>query len=40
MVDEGRVLRLLRAITDDIVVLKRESVADENVGRIPSGSEG
>jgi uncharacterized protein YutE (UPF0331/DUF86 family) len=29
MIDEGRVLRLLRAITDDIVVLKRESVADE-----------
>jgi uncharacterized protein YutE (UPF0331/DUF86 family) len=29
MVDEGRVLRLLRAITDDIAVLSRESAADE-----------
>jgi uncharacterized protein YutE (UPF0331/DUF86 family) len=29
MVDEGRVLRLLRNITDDIAVLKRESSASE-----------
>ncbi len=29
MVDEGRVLRLLRNITDDVAVLKRESSASE-----------
>ena len=29
MVDEGRVLRLLRGVTDDVAVLKRESAADE-----------
>ena len=29
MVDEGRVLRLLRSVTDDVAVLKQESVADE-----------
>ncbi len=29
MVDEGRVLRLLRGVTDDIAVLRRESAADE-----------
>ena len=30
MVDEDRILRLLRSITDDISVLKRESGADES----------
>jgi hypothetical protein len=30
VVDEGRILRLLRSITDDISVLKRESGADES----------
>ena len=30
MVDEDRVLRLLRGITDDISVLKRESAADDD----------
>jgi uncharacterized protein YutE (UPF0331/DUF86 family) len=29
MVDEGRVLRLLRNVTDDVAVLQRESVAGE-----------
>lgn len=29
MVDEGRVLRLLRSVTDDLAVLQRESAADE-----------
>jgi hypothetical protein len=29
MVDEARVLRLLRNITDDVAVLQRESVAGE-----------
>lgn len=28
MVDEGRVLRLLRGVTDDLAVLRRESAAD------------
>ena len=30
MVDEDRVLRLLRGITDDISVLKRESAASDS----------
>ena len=30
MVDEERVLRLLRSITDDVSVLKRESAAEES----------
>ena len=30
MVDEDRVLRLLRSITDDLAVLRRESGADES----------
>ncbi|UQX12093.1 hypothetical protein [Candidatus Mycobacterium methanotrophicum] len=29
MVDEARILRLLRGITDDLAILRRESVADE-----------
>ncbi len=29
MVDEGRVLRLLRSVTDDVAVLQRESAASE-----------
>jgi uncharacterized protein YutE (UPF0331/DUF86 family) len=29
VVDEGRVLRLLRSVTDDVAVLTRESAADE-----------
>ena len=37
MVDEGRVLRLLRKVTDDVAVLQRESVAGDDaivVGRL------
>ena len=30
MVDEVRILRLLRSITDDVSVLRRESGADES----------
>ena len=30
MVDEGRILRLLRGISDDVSVLRRESGADES----------
>ena len=30
MVDEGRILRLLRSISDDVSVLQRESGADES----------
>ena len=30
MVDEGRILRLLRSISDDVSVLRRESGADES----------
>ena len=33
MVDEARVLRLLRSVSDDVSVLRRESGADE--GRRP-----
>jgi len=29
VVDEGRILRLLRGITDDLTILRRESAADE-----------
>jgi uncharacterized protein YutE (UPF0331/DUF86 family) len=29
VVDEGRVLRLLRGVTDDVAVLRRESAADQ-----------
>jgi uncharacterized protein YutE (UPF0331/DUF86 family) len=29
VVDEGRVLRLLRGVTDDVAVLRQESAADE-----------
>lgn len=29
MVDEGRVLRLLRGVTDDVAVLKQEAAADD-----------
>ncbi len=29
MVDEGRILRLLRSVTDDLAVLRQESAADE-----------
>lgn len=29
MVDEARILRLLRGTTDDVAILHRESVADE-----------
>ncbi len=35
MVDEGRVLRLLRGMTEDIAVLKREADADEVRRRDP-----
>ncbi|MGH3182130.1 MAG: type VII toxin-antitoxin system HepT family RNase toxin [Streptosporangiaceae bacterium] len=35
MVDEGRVLRLLRGVTDDVAVLKREATADEARRRDP-----
>ena len=30
MVDEGRILRLLRSVTDDVSVLEREAGADES----------
>jgi hypothetical protein len=30
VVDEGRILRLLRSISDDVSVLQRESGADES----------
>jgi uncharacterized protein YutE (UPF0331/DUF86 family) len=30
VVDEGRILRLVRSITDDVSVLKRESSADQS----------
>jgi len=30
VVDEGRILRLLRSISDDLSVLRRESGADES----------
>ena len=35
MVDEDRVLRLLRGVTDDVTVLKRESAADDMRRRDP-----
>ena len=35
MVDEGRVLRLLRGVTDDLAVLRRESAADAARRRDP-----
>jgi uncharacterized protein YutE (UPF0331/DUF86 family) len=35
MVDEARVLRLLRGVTDDIAVLKREAAADQERRRDP-----
>ncbi len=35
MVDEGRVLRLLRSVTDDLAVLNQESAADEARRRDP-----
>jgi len=35
VVDEGRVLRLLRNVTDDVAVLKHESAADETRRRDP-----
>jgi hypothetical protein len=31
MVDEGRVLRLLRSVTDDVAVLQRESIAGDAI---------
>jgi uncharacterized protein YutE (UPF0331/DUF86 family) len=35
VVDEGRVLRLLRSVTEDLAVLKQESAADETRRRDP-----
>jgi uncharacterized protein YutE (UPF0331/DUF86 family) len=35
VVDEGRVLRLLRSVTDDVAVLEQESEADETRRRDP-----
>jgi uncharacterized protein YutE (UPF0331/DUF86 family) len=35
VVDEGRVLRLLRGMTEDVIVLKRESAADAERRRDP-----
>jgi hypothetical protein len=37
MVDEGRVLRLLRNIADDVAVLKQESSAGEVAAYVAQG---
>jgi hypothetical protein len=39
MVDEARVLRLLRAVTDDLAVLRSESAASESRREDPSENQ-